>query len=246
MKALCVVGAVVLTLVTACGGGSATTANPPPAPPTSSAPGAQDQQDPVRPAEAALSALQATLADLDSVEVDAVASGVGDVGRRHGVVNLVTGEFSATLDLGDGAKLKMLSQADLTWTMAPPSYWVRLGYTARSAKAARGKWVVAQGEAAAALRGALDPGAVIRAVLALEPASATGLEVVRQGDLRGRRALRFQQPGAAQSIFFTRGDRPRLLRVVSTVNGIRTVVDFNTPDTTFHVRLPRVEHVVQP
>lgn len=228
-----------LALGAGCGGepGGTVAESPGPAPSATATPDAASQ---------ILTALQASVADLGAVEVSGGTLGHPELGRRRGTADLRTGEFHATLGLGNGQQLEMMRRADLTWTKAPPWYWVRLGYTRSSAQAARGKWVVATAAAAEFLVNALDPGSVVRSLLALDPGRPPKVEAVRTGDLKGNRVLDFHQTGADQLVYVTPGRRPRLLRVTSTASGVTTVVNFTARQKPFRVRLPQAGTVFQP
>jgi len=193
-----------------------------------------------------LEALQTSVADLRAIEVSGGAVGHAEVGRRRGSADLRTHEFRAVLGLGNGQVLEMLRKADLTWTKAPASYWVRLGYTRASARAAQGKWVVANATAVEQLVGALDPGALITSLLGLKNDQVDRVEPVLHGDLSGNRVLVFHQAGGDQLVYVTPGPRPRLLRLTSTANGVTTTVDVTARRTPFRVRLPEADQVFQP
>lgn len=230
--------AVLLVLVAGCAGNS----DRPAALPDAQAPSGT----PTSAASRILTALQASVADLGAVEVSGGTLGHPGLGRRRGVADLKTGEFRASLGLGHGQQLELLRQDDLTWTRAPAWYWVRLGYTRSSARAARGKWVVASAASAKYLIDALDPGVLIGSLLALDPARPPRVEAVRHGDLKGNRVLDFHLAGADQLIYVTPGPRPRLLRITSTASGVTTVVDFTARHQPFRVRLPEASAVFQP
>ncbi|MCX6398215.1 MAG: hypothetical protein NTV23_17140 [Propionibacteriales bacterium] len=193
-----------------------------------------------------MQSLQASVAALGAVEVSGGTVGQAEIGQRRGTANLRTGDFEASVGLGHGTFLEMIRQSDLTWIRAPASYWVRLGYTRASAAAARGKWIVAPAESARYLLDAMDPGALIRSLLALDPRDAVSVAAVRRGALRGSRVLEFRLADATQRIYLTAGRRPRLLRMSSTRSRVTTTVDFVATPRTFHVRLPGADQVVQP
>lgn len=193
----------------------------------------------------ALKALQASVADFGAVEISGGTSGSPRVGRRIGTSDLRTGDFSASITLGNGLIMKMLRHADLTWTMAPPVYWNGIGYTRASARAARGRWVVGPVASVAPMIEAMDPGAVVRSVLTLTAANLVGVAPVTRGRFRGDRVLTFTGPGTTQRIYFTASEKPRLVRVTSTKGGATTWVDFVAFPRQFQVRLPRAHDVFQ-
>lgn len=206
--------------------------------------------DPARPLSAAarvLADLQASVADLGAVQVSGGTPGAGGAGRTKAWSDLESGAFDATISLGRGeGSVRMIRQSDLTWTKAPPSFWIGLGYTAASAREARGKWVVARAEAIKPLIASFDPGSSIRALLALEPQSALAVRRVRTGPRRGQRVLTLAQGSGRQQVYLGAGRRPRLLRVVSTQGAATTALDFRELPVGLRVRLPDPADVIQP
>lgn len=197
------------------------------------------------PGARALAALQSSVADLGAVEVSGGAPDGIAGGTIRAASDLRTGEFRATVDLGGGkGVLRMLRQNDLTWTTAPPSFWTGLGYTPDSARRARGKWVVARVEAIKALVESLDPGVAVRALLELEPEDVLGVATVAEGELRGRRVLRFRQGGREQAVYVTTGARPRLLRITASTGSGTTSLDFLAFPTHVRVSLPKPADVL--
>lgn len=232
-----------LVLLAGCGGGQEEAATPPSTTPPSATPTATRAAG---PAARALEALQESVADLGAVEVRGQTSGSPEAGRRTGVADLRTGDFRASVALGGGRRLEMIRQADLTWTRAPASYWVELGYTAASAARARGRWVVAPYDGAKQIADAVDPGSVVRSISDLDPSDATSVETVRRGSLRGNRVITFARADSVQRLFLTPDARPRLLRVASTRAGTTTTVDVTELPGPLRLRLPDAADVVQP
>lgn len=195
----------------------------------------------------ALAALQASVADLGAVEVSGGTPSEVAGGRIHAASDLRTGDFRITVDLGAGAGvLRMVRTSDLTWTQAPPAFWIRLGYTAESARRATGKWVVARAETIRPLVQALDPGVAVRALLDLSPQDVLGVGTVRSGELRGQRVLRFRQGGLEQRVYLTQGARPRLLRISSRSGAAATELDFLAFPSRVQVTLPLASDVLPP
>lgn len=135
------------------------------------------------PPEAGVRELRAMQRDLRSraaVEVRGWTRDQPRTGRSQARADLGTGDFATTVPLGaGGGEVTLRRVGDLTWTIAPPAFWVGLGYTEASADAARGRWVRARTADIGALVAAFDPGATVRAVLALdgsaiEPGSRPG------------------------------------------------------------------------
>lgn len=194
-----------------------------------------------------LAALQASVADLGAVEVSGGTPSEAVGGRFHAASDLRTGDFRVTVDLGAGTGvLRMVRTSDLTWTQAPPAFWIRLGYTAESARRAKGKWVVARAETIRPLVQALDPGVAVRALLDLSPQDVLGVGTVRSGELRGQRVLRFRQGGLEQQVYLTQGARPRLLRISSSSASASTELDFLAFPSRVQVTLPLASDVLPP
>ncbi|MFL6159126.1 MAG: hypothetical protein ACJ72D_23815 [Marmoricola sp.] len=241
---LALVGAV----TTGCGPAAEKGATPSTSPTSAatSSPSAPPSATPTEnPAARLLAALQASAADLGAVRVSG-GTGAARLGHRTGTSDLTTGDFVASTDLGSGVVLKMIRQADLTWTMAPSAFWVSQGYTRATAREASGKWVVAPAAGVKPLIDTMDPGAIFRSLKNLGPRDVSGLSVATRGDLAGKRVLTFRQlGGAVQRVYLTDGEHPRPLRVTSTNARATTTIDFVAYPKTFHVRLPRPSEVLQ-
>jgi len=244
---LALLALVVLMAVAGCGGSDAglnpavtasvsASATPTPAP----------SSTPTTAGGKALAALQAAVADLGAVSVSGGAPGGGKVGLIHGVADLGTGSFRTSIALENGSgELQMIRLLDRTWTKAPPGFWTGVGYTRKDALAVRGKWVGERADNIKALVASLDPAATIRSLLALRQDDVVRLEPVRSGRYRGARVLEFGTGGQRQRVVFSRGAKPRLLRISSTRDGSTTVLDYRVLPKV-QVDLPRSRDVYLP